>query len=321
MARPIMLGIVGDSASGKTTLSKGLVRLLGEHAVTHICTDDYHKYDRRQRAERGITPLNPECNYLDVMAQHLQCLRMGTPILKPVYRHTDGTFGPLVYLSPERFTLVEGLLGYHTEQTRSAFDVRVYLDPPESLRRQWKVDRDCSKRGYTTDEVLADLDRREPDSAAFIRPQRRHAHMVVRRAPSEDEPFVLDAELTLRDGLPHPDLSPFVECSDGQVTMTERNGECILFIPGTLARDRAAAIEETIWDRMHFARHLRSDTLGEFIVGTRVHRSESLALVQLLIVYHLTTARARVALGCESVEARPAGDAAVPTAEPAAAAS
>jgi phosphoribulokinase len=293
-----MLGIVGDSASGKTTLSKGLVRLLGEDAVTHICTDDYHKYDRRQRAERAITPLNPECNYLDIMGQHLQCLRLGESILKPVYRHSDGTFGPLVYLEPDRFTVIEGLLGYHTEAMRSAYDVRIYLDPPETLRRQWKVDRDCSKRGYTTDEVLADLDRREPDSEAFIRPQRRFADMVVRRMESPDDPFILDAMLTLRDRLPHPDLSPFVDESDGQITLTEtRPGEHVLFIPGALSRKRAAAIEETIWDRMHFARHLRSEALGEFSVGTHVHRSESLALVQLMIVYHLTTARARVALG------------------------
>jgi phosphoribulokinase len=284
MARPIMLGIVGDSASGKTTLSKGLVRLLGEDAVTHICTDDYHKYDRRQRAERGITPLNPECNYLDIMAQHLQCLRLGESILKPVYQHHDGTF-------------IEGLLGYHTEEMRSAYDVKVYLDPPESLRRQWKVDRDCSKRGYTTDEVLADLDRREPDSEAFIRPQRRSADMVVCRMQSPDDPFVLDAQLTLRDSLPHPDLSPFVEESDGLITMQERANECQLFIPGALPRERAAAIEESIWDRMHFARHLRSETLGEFTVGNDVHRSESLALVQLLILYHLTTTAARVSLG------------------------
>ena len=301
MARPIMLGVVGDSASGKTTLSKGLVRLLGEDSVTHICTDDYHKYDRRQRAERGITPLNPECNYLDIMAQHLQCLKLGEPILKPVYQHHDGTFGPLVYLRPEAFTVVEGLLGYHTEAMRSAYDVRIYLDPPESLRRQWKVDRDCSKRGYTTDEVLADLDRREPDSEAFIRPQRRNADMVVCRMENPDDPFILDAEMTLRDSLPHPDLSPFVDCSDGEITLTERAKETILFIPGSLSRKRAAAIEEAIWDRMHFARHLRSEALGEFSVGTRVHRSESLALVQLLIVYHLTTARARVALGEQPV--------------------
>lgn len=299
MARPIMLGIVGDSASGKTTLSKGLVQLLGEDAVNAICTDDYHKYDRRQRAERGITPLNPECNYLDIMAQHLQCLRLGEGILKPVYQHKDGTFGPLVYTAPNSFMVIEGLLGYHTAEMRSAYDVRVYLDPPESLRRQWKVDRDCSKRGYTTDEVLADLDRREPDSEAFIRPQRRHADIVVCRMESEDDPFILDARLTLRDTLPHPDLAPFVDESDGEITLEQRNGEQFLFIPGALPRERAAAIEEVIWDRMHFARHLRSEKLGEFTVGNHVYRSESLALVQLLIVYHLTTARARVALGGE----------------------
>jgi hypothetical protein len=48
---------------------------------------------------------------------------------------------------------------------------------------------------------------------------------------------------------------------------------------------------------MHFATHLRARRLGEFTVGTDLHRSESLALVQLLILYHLVTARATVALG------------------------
>ena len=50
MPRPIILGVVGDSAAGKTTITRGLVRVLGEHAVTHACTDDYHRYDRKQRA-------------------------------------------------------------------------------------------------------------------------------------------------------------------------------------------------------------------------------------------------------------------------------
>ena len=68
MPRPIILGVVGDSAAGKTTLTRGLVRVLGEDNVTHVCTDDYHRYDRRQRAERNITPLDPECNYMDIMA-------------------------------------------------------------------------------------------------------------------------------------------------------------------------------------------------------------------------------------------------------------
>ena len=50
MARPIILGVVGDSASGKTTLTRGLVRVLGQEQVSHVCLDDYHRYDRAQRA-------------------------------------------------------------------------------------------------------------------------------------------------------------------------------------------------------------------------------------------------------------------------------
>jgi phosphoribulokinase len=303
MPRPIILGVVGDSAAGKTTITRGLVRVLGEHAVTHACTDDYHRYDRKQRAELGITPLHPECNYLDVMAQDLRHLRHGRAILKPVYRHTDGTFGPPVYVEPHGFAIVEGLLGYHTQEMRDCYDVRVFLGPPEDLRRKWKVQRDCSRRGYTTDEVLAELDRREPDSASFIRPQERYADMVVSFMPGDSsDPDRLDAELILRDGLPHPDLSPFIGNGGRGITMTERGAERRVRIPGDIEAERAAEIEEAIWDRMHFATHLRSQRLGEYTIGMDLHRSESLALVQLLILYHLVTGRAAVALGSEDHE-------------------
>ena len=66
------------------------VRILGEDRVTHVCTDDYHRYDRKQRADLGITPLHPDCNYIDIAGQDLEHLRGGHAILKPVYRHADG---------------------------------------------------------------------------------------------------------------------------------------------------------------------------------------------------------------------------------------
>jgi phosphoribulokinase len=299
--RPVILGVVGDSAAGKTTITRGLVRVLGEDNVAHICTDDYHRYDRKQRADLGITPLHPDCNHVDIMAQHLAHLRRGEAILKPIYRHQDGTFGPPVYVQPERFTLIEGLLGYYLPTMRDVYDVRVYLNPPEGLRRKWKVQRDCSRRGYTTDEVLAELDRREPDSEAFIRPQRRYADMLVSFLPHDGEASAdqthLDAELTLGDGLPHPDLTPFVNGKPDGLRLVEGRPERILRIPGRMDPDHAAAIEEAIWERMHFATHLRARRLGEFTIGTELYRSESLALVQLLILYHLVTAKARVALG------------------------
>jgi phosphoribulokinase len=304
MPRPVMLGIVGDSGSGKTTITRGLVRVLGEDQVTHFCTDDYHRYDRRQRSERDITPLDPECNHLDILLQHLQHLRAKEPIMKPVYQHSDGTFGPPEYFMPGRFVVCEGLLGFHNRELGDCFDVRVYLDPPEELRRHWKVQRDCSRRGYTTDQVLTELDRREPDSERWIRPQRHAANIVVSFQPgdSEDQEH-LDCRVTLCDTLPHPDLTGVVS-EDGEdgIVLNERpgGGAVELSVPGRLPHERASAIEEAIWQKMDFARHLREERLGEFTIGTDLHRSDSLAVVQLLILYHMVTARAVVALGGSS---------------------
>ncbi len=295
-ARPVLLGVVGDSAAGKTTLTKGLVRALGEDTVAHVGTDDYHKYDREQRKEIGITPLNPECNYIDIMAQHINLLRAGEPILKPIYQHSDGSFGAPEYVEPSRFVLIEGLLGYYTPELRSAYDVRAYLAPPEDLRRKWKIERDTSKRGYTKEGVLEDLDKREPDSAAYIRPQETQADIVITFNPNGDDEEAADVKLA--EGLPHPDLSLILD-SDIGITMEDTARHEVLHIPGNLERDKAEECEQAIWDRMHFASHLDTEMLGEYSIGDDKKRSEPLALIQLLLMYHLVTAKAAVALGAQ----------------------
>jgi phosphoribulokinase len=304
MPRPILLGIVGDSGAGKTTLTRGLVRILGEQQVTHVSADHYHRYDRTQRSERGLTPLHPECNYLDILEQHLRHLRAGEPIVKPVYRHQDGSFAAAEYVRPAQFTIVEGLLGFHTAPMRDVYDVRVFLSPPEDLRRKWKVQRDCSRRGYTTDEVLAELDRREADAEAFIRPQRRYADIVISfMAGDRGDQEHLDARVALGPGLIHPELSRVIDERGDGITLVARGSEWSLSVPGTIAPDRSAAIQEAVWDRMHFASHLRTERLGEFTVGTQLRRSEPLAITQLLLLYQLVTARAAIAVGAENARA------------------
>jgi phosphoribulokinase len=273
---------------------------MGEDQVTRISADDYHRYDRQERRQRQITPLHPDANHLDILTQHIVHLRRGEGVLKPVYDHRDGTLRRPVYIRAPRFLVVEGLLNFHTESLRTAHDIRVFLAPAEELRRTWKVKRDCTRRQYTTDEVLHQLDLREHDAAEFIRPQQRHADIVVSFGPrSSQDPSRLDAEVVLSDTLPHPDLSPLVDGTrDGpQVIRSER--DILLRIPGDMTPEHAWEIEEAMWERISFASHLRARRLGEFTIGTDLHRSDSLALVQLLVLYHLVWARATVATGGE----------------------
>jgi phosphoribulokinase len=298
MPRPIVLGVVGDSGAGKTTLTRGLVRVLGDGNVAHLSADDYHRYDRHERRGLGISPLHPDANYLDILTQHLGHLRRGQPVLKPVYDHRKGLLARPRYLKPAHYLVVEGLLSFHTETLRSAHDVRVFLAPPEELRRAWKLKRDCTRRGYTTDQVLWELDHRERDAETFIRPQQAYADIVVSFRPHRGgDPAHLDAEVVLRDTLPHPDLEPLVDDTADGPSLHRGERELLLRIPGDIEPDHAAVLEEAVWGRMSFASHLRVRRLGEFTAGTDLLRSESLALVQVILLYHVVSARAALAVG------------------------
>ncbi len=295
-----MLGIVGDSAAGKTTLTDGIAQVIGADQVTIVCTDDYHRYDRQRRKELGITPLHPSCNYVDIMEQHLRALADGHPILKPVYNHRSGSFDPPDYVKPKAFVLVEGLLAFHSERMRDCFDVKVFLDPPEELRRRWKVSRDCAKRGYTPEEVLAELERREVDSAAHIRPQKRWADLVVRfYPPTQPADYEhLNVQLTLRATLEHPDLSTVIARSGNgaaalRLAVGREHGRLAEFleVSGTVDADQATAIEEAVWAQRAHLQRLLPNGSGNFVDGDKARRSYPLAIAQLLVAYQLLLGR------------------------------
>lgn len=305
--RPIILGIVGDSAAGKTTLTKGIAQILGEENVTVIGTDDYHRYDRHQRAELGITALHPDCNYLDIMQQHLAMVRSGQPILKPVYSHKTGTFEPPQYIKPNKFVVVEGLLGYSNSAARECYDVKVYLAPPESLRQTWKIKRDTLKRGYTESDVLAELQKREPDSEQFIRPQRQWADLVVSFYPPSKEfdesNSHLNVQLVLRPTISHPDLSQILDQNSGnfqpaiRLALNRDMGKPVdvLEVDGHATSERVRDLEKMICADMPYLDNVcnreSNPNLGR-IAGTTGEALQSypLALKQLLITYHILKA-------------------------------
>lgn len=286
--RPVTLAIAGDSASGKTTLARGIVAALGPDQCTSICVDDYHRYDRAERARLPLTPLDPACNYVDIMEQHLQMLATGQPVLKPVYDHRTGTLGRPEYVEPRPYLIVEGLLPLVTRLSRACFDVSVFLDPPEEQRRAWKVARDCEHRGYTEAEVLAELAKREPDSERHIRPQRRNADLVVRFEPEPEG--TMSARLLLRPTIPHPSLRDIltddVRTAINLAIMRDADGTPVdcLTVDGHAAPEEIRLLQKVIWHGVAHHRELPSG-LGELPGGGR---SEPLAVTQLLLLYHLT---------------------------------
>jgi phosphoribulokinase len=305
--RPIILGIVGDSAAGKTTLTQGIAQILGEDNVTVICTDDYHRYDRKQRAELGISALHPDCNYLDIIQQHLNLLRTGQAILKPIYNHSTGSFDPPEYIQPRRFVIVEGLLGYSTKGMQDSYDVKVFLAPPEELRATWKIKRDTRKRGYTEEEVLEQLRKREPDSEAYIRPQRKGADVVVTFYPPENEArqsdLVLNVRLVLRPNIPHPDFSVILDHTGshlGEAIRLELNRDMgkpvdVLHVDGHATVEQVRELERMFCNDVPYLTQFCSldgnQEIGK-LVGTtgEVLQSYPLALTQLLITYHILKA-------------------------------
>ncbi len=300
ISRPIILGIVGDSAAGKTTLTGGLSQILGPDKVATMCTDDYHRYSRRERAENGISALDPGGNYIDILEQHVHALRRGEAILKPVYNHDGGTLDAPEYMEPKEYIILEGLLGYSTRALRDCYDVKVYLEPQEDLRVKWKIQRDTGKRGYTVRQVKESLKHRMDKSINFIQPQRTFADIVVTFYPpagnAKETGAGLNVRHILRPTLPHPDLTPILEAGARNGFRLELARDVdgkpvdVLDISGDINDKRAKAMEDLLWDLIPEAGHLR-ENVGKFTDDKNKRTlSHPLELSQLLITYQMVKA-------------------------------
>jgi len=190
--RIFVFGIAGDSGSGKTTISRGIKRILGDEVVVSFSMDDYHSLDRRQRKEQGITPLHPTANHLDLLAEHLESLRRGEAIDKPVYDHGSGEIKGTVPVGPAPVVIVEGLHPFYTERLRNAIDFKIFVDPSRVVKRLWKVRRDVGERGYGPEQVMAEILQREPDYKLYVDIQKIYAEIVVKIQESRFPPSLLE---------------------------------------------------------------------------------------------------------------------------------
>ncbi|MCU0631613.1 MAG: phosphoribulokinase [Methanolinea sp.] len=174
-----IIGVAGDSGSGKTTFTAAIRNLIGEDLVSTITLDDYHLFDREERNALQITPLSPRANDISRLERDIGRLKQGKGVEKMRYNHTNGTIEGPFFFPPSKIVIVEGLHSLFTPKLRSLLDFSFFVDPSPDVKREWKLKRDMGARGYTEQQVRREMALRESDYLAYIAPQRECAQGII----------------------------------------------------------------------------------------------------------------------------------------------
>lgn len=178
--QPVIIGIGGDSGSGKHTARDIISDVLGHHNILSVDGDDVHRWERGHEMWKVVSHLHPEGNDLYLQMEHAKALGQGKTVKKIKYDHTTGRFTQPVQVPPNRYVCFVGLHPFYLKRMREMIDIKIYMDTDDELRREWKTNRDVEKRGYTKEQVVDQIKMRENDGQRFIIPQKTFADMLVR---------------------------------------------------------------------------------------------------------------------------------------------
>jgi phosphoribulokinase len=289
---PFVLGVVGDSGSGKSTIADSVSKLLGSDRTSDVRLDDYHRFTREERAVRGVTALNPMVHNTSLMQEHLLLLRQGRPIRNRSYDHADGTFGPIRSIEPHEVVIVRGLLGYPTDEMRGLYHLAVFLHPEAELLFRWKLRRDVLSRGYTEADVLKSIARHLLDSKEYVLPQADRADVVIRQELPDWEAEDADVRTTIvlrRAAAAAVMEDDLLQGLDLDVRM--ENEEALVELPVELAADEVAA-----WGRRVFPETYDDGHVGRYSDDTgQPQQRPQLAVVEVLIAGLVESLRRRMA--------------------------
>mgnify|MGYP000729963791 FL=1 len=181
--KPFVVGVAGDSGAGKDTFADAITGLFGGHSVVKLSGDDYHLWDRHKPMWQVMTHLNPMANDLEGFCNDLVLLTDGKSILSRHYDHQTGRMSKPFQIESNDFIIASGLHALYLPVLRECYNLKIYLDIDEGLRRHFKLKRDVQQRGHTVERVLGSFEKREPDSERFIRPQSNHADLILSLQP------------------------------------------------------------------------------------------------------------------------------------------
>jgi len=184
--RPMLVGIVGGSGSGKTSVAAELVKRLKKKSIAAMLLDmdAYYAPLEVVKGRFGGRPVNwdhPHAFDLELMAAHLSALHRGESIRKPCYDFTlsDRT-GWEEPIPPGQVVILEGLLLFALPELRDQLDVKIFVDTDADIRILRRIRRDTHERGRSLESVMDQYENSvRPMHLEFVEPSKRWADLIV----------------------------------------------------------------------------------------------------------------------------------------------
>lgn len=184
MTKPIIIGIAGGSASGKTSISRRLKEQFdNEGSVLIIRQDDYYKDQSDKPMEERVRTNydHPFAFDNDLLIQHIHDLTEGKTIEKPTYDYVNHTRSDITETcNPCDVLILEGLFVLEDEQIRDLLDIKIFVDTDADVRFIRRLVRDVKERGRSVDSVVSQyMDTVRPMHEQFIEPSKRYADIII----------------------------------------------------------------------------------------------------------------------------------------------
>lgn len=183
MEKPIIIGVAGGTASGKTTVSTKILELIGPERLAFIEHDSYYRdLSHLPLGERKMFNFDhPDALENELLITHLNSLLQGQPVMVPVYDFASYIrTGQLRRVEPRQVILVEGILIFADKALRELMDIKIYVDTAADLRFIRRLQRDVVERGRSVSHVIEQyLNTVRPMHLEFVEPSKRFADMVI----------------------------------------------------------------------------------------------------------------------------------------------
>ncbi|SDA10156.1 Uridine kinase [Ruminococcus sp. YE71] len=207
-----VIGICGDSGTGKSTLLKHISSMFSSNSLLQIEGDGDHKWERGDSNWQNYTHLDPQANYLYRQAMDIKRLKNGEAVKRVDYDHDTGHFTRLKTFRPCRFISICGLHIFYLSQLRNIVDLKIYTEADEELRIFWKMNRDTDSRGYTREDILSQIQSRYKDAERYIYPQKEFADIIFHYFLDDEETGSVGMRMIINTQI---DLDRFIEVLNG----------------------------------------------------------------------------------------------------------